>query len=248
MIEELNRLETTTFDRLQATISTKILELIDVEAKQIIRDAKNDPMMKASLREFESLPLKNIVYAGMRASVSQDDINKSIEQELNNIADEATKTNEQMGGTTVFTAAAATPFFVKAFADYYQSMLDNETIYKIPTSLTRDSLNIIAGAETVNNKVVRDTYGRITIDGQPSYGTLYATNDFVDLLPEPPRYEWVHRTSLTRAFEPHLALDGRRFYKTEASRFLANFDDNGRGSVFFPGDHKGCFCKLLLTT
>lgn len=268
MIEELNSLEKKTLTNFYTLIDDNIGQIIETEAKNVIREAKKDTIILSALKQFENKPLEEIIYNRYRASVQTDDLYDRVEAELNDIADQADETYKQLGSDHErLNVALALAFFINNFENYYYRMIDKERVYKIPATLVRDTLLVLAGAETVttsntlyrtlervNNvtipntieSVVKDIYGRTIIDDQPSFGILYTTSSFVDLLPYDVTYRWIHVTEPDRAFPPHEELAGRKFTTANANTVLANYNNDGLGLVYFPGDHNGCRCRLEL--
>lgn len=61
-------------------------------------------------------------------------------------------------------------------------------------------------------------------------------------------YRWVHGFygDPKTTFEPHVRLDGEEFIDTESDPRLVNDGDWPETTFFYPGDHLGCTCELVL--
>lgn len=120
----------------------------------------------------------------------------------------------------------------------------------VPAYAVRTALAIVGGLSETSGGL--DPYGR-SVDGEPVGGL--ANGDTVTREIEEAGgftlgYTWVYGiTPLSRKFDPHLELEGKRF--TDWSDPILDTVDNyaGRyawvGPHFRPGDHGGCMCDYV---
>lgn len=102
----------------------------------------------------------------------------------------------------------------------------------------------------------RTLTGEYNIDGELSSGVLYTGKLALDatkkyyleqygITPET-IYTWHHFTPLPRAFEPHLALQGKTFTPSTAPAILENLTHPWLGPYYYPGDHPYCRCMITV--
>lgn len=192
------------------------------------------------------------------------------------IAKNATRNIEEMFGTKVeyiFNLGDAIDSYfsrLKEFIVYQEKQIANlrsflagdakklvEERSAVPTSLSRDALALIGGADLDprTNEASRDEEGNYFVEGIATLGLLYIGKKSLDLFSDDYeeefgfspkfRFTWVHTTLPNKELPAHGRLGGKTYTLQERPSVLSNDSVSWLGSTFYPSDHIGCNCIEL---